>query len=97
MGHVIAALGELERADARRIELRHEASEEFDRELREALAGSVWHTGCTNWYGTHRLHELVRRRERQRSEPVGLAVEHLSAPDGADRPGVYELGTATRA
>ena len=22
----------------------------FDRELRAALAGSVWHTGCTNWY-----------------------------------------------
>ena len=23
---------------------------EFDRELRAALAGTVWHTGCTNWY-----------------------------------------------
>ena len=22
----------------------------FDRELREALAGTVWHTGCTSWY-----------------------------------------------
>ena len=23
---------------------------QFDRELRAALAGTVWHTGCTNWY-----------------------------------------------
>ena len=27
-----------------------EAAEAFDRELRAALAGTVWHTGCTNWY-----------------------------------------------
>ncbi len=50
MGHVIAALDELERADARRIELRREAADEFDRELRAALSGTVWHSGCTNWY-----------------------------------------------
>ena len=35
---------------AQTIELRPEAAEAFDRELREALAGSVWHTGCTSWY-----------------------------------------------
>jgi cation diffusion facilitator CzcD-associated flavoprotein CzcO len=50
MGHVLAALRELERADARQIELRRQAAEEFDRELRAALAGTVWHTGCTSWY-----------------------------------------------
>lgn len=50
VNHVIAALDELERAAARRIEVRRERAEQFDRELREALAGSVWHTGCTNWY-----------------------------------------------
>ncbi len=50
MGHVIAALGELARADARTIEVRSEAAEGFDRELRAALAGTVWHSGCTNWY-----------------------------------------------
>jgi cation diffusion facilitator CzcD-associated flavoprotein CzcO len=50
MGHVIAALGELERADARRIELRRDRADAFDRELRAALAGTVWHDGCTNWY-----------------------------------------------
>jgi cation diffusion facilitator CzcD-associated flavoprotein CzcO len=50
VNHVIAALGELERADARRIEVRRETAERFDRELRAALAETVWHTGCTNWY-----------------------------------------------
>ena len=48
--HVIAALRELERANARTIELRPQAAEDFDRDLREALAGTVWHTGCTSWY-----------------------------------------------
>jgi cation diffusion facilitator CzcD-associated flavoprotein CzcO len=50
MGHVIAALEELARADARSIEVRRETAEAFDRELRGALAGTVWHSGCTNWY-----------------------------------------------
>src|SRR6478736_597298 len=50
MGHVIAALGEMERAAARTIALRPEALEAYDRELRAALAGTVWHSGCTNWY-----------------------------------------------
>ena len=50
IGHVLAALGELERAEASRIEVRREAAERFDAELRDALAGTVWHSGCTNWY-----------------------------------------------
>jgi len=50
MNHVIAALRELERADARRIEVRRDRADEFDRELRAALTGTVWHAGCTNWY-----------------------------------------------
>jgi cation diffusion facilitator CzcD-associated flavoprotein CzcO len=50
VGHVIEALGELDRADARRIEVRRHTAEEFDRELRAALTKTVWHTGCTNWY-----------------------------------------------
>ena len=48
--HVIAALGEMERTRARTVELREQAAASFDRELREALDGSVWHSGCTNWY-----------------------------------------------
>jgi cation diffusion facilitator CzcD-associated flavoprotein CzcO len=50
MAHVIAALEELERADASRIEVRRERAEQFDRELRARLVGTVWHDGCTNWY-----------------------------------------------
>jgi cation diffusion facilitator CzcD-associated flavoprotein CzcO len=46
MAHVISAL----RTGARRIEVRSEAAAAFDRELREALTRTVWHTGCTNWY-----------------------------------------------
>jgi cation diffusion facilitator CzcD-associated flavoprotein CzcO len=48
--HVIAALGELERQHAARIEVTRRASEDFNRELRAALAHTVWHTGCTSWY-----------------------------------------------
>jgi cation diffusion facilitator CzcD-associated flavoprotein CzcO len=50
IGHVLAALREMERAGAGRIEVRPEAAESFDRELRAALAGTVWHSGCSNWY-----------------------------------------------
>ena len=48
--HVISALHELERREARRIEVRRDVADAFDRELREALRETVWHTGCTNWY-----------------------------------------------
>jgi cation diffusion facilitator CzcD-associated flavoprotein CzcO len=50
MGHVITALEELERAAARRIEINREAAQAFDRELRSALAGTVWHSGCASFY-----------------------------------------------
>jgi cation diffusion facilitator CzcD-associated flavoprotein CzcO len=50
VAHVIAALEELDRRDAGRIEVRPEAAEAFDRELRAALGPTVWHTGCVNWY-----------------------------------------------
>jgi cation diffusion facilitator CzcD-associated flavoprotein CzcO len=50
MSHVTAALAELDRTDARRIAVRLATSEGFNRELRAALAETVWHTGCTSWY-----------------------------------------------
>jgi cation diffusion facilitator CzcD-associated flavoprotein CzcO len=50
VGHVIAALRELDRAGARTIAVRQERAEAFDRQLRAALARTVWHTGCTSWY-----------------------------------------------
>jgi cation diffusion facilitator CzcD-associated flavoprotein CzcO len=48
--HVISALRSLDRARATRIEVRREAADAFDRELRQALSQTVWHTGCTSWY-----------------------------------------------
>jgi len=50
MGHVLAALEAMDRAGAARIEVRRGAADAFDRELRAALAGTVWHSGCRNWY-----------------------------------------------
>jgi cation diffusion facilitator CzcD-associated flavoprotein CzcO len=50
MNHVIDALRELDRRGANRVEVERRAADAFAAELREALAGSVWHTGCTNWY-----------------------------------------------
>jgi cation diffusion facilitator CzcD-associated flavoprotein CzcO len=57
IAHVIAGLRALERAGADRIELRPEAAERFDRELRAALRETVWHSGCTNWYVDERGHD----------------------------------------
>ncbi len=50
VNHVIVALGALERTHERRIEVRQERAQQFNRQLRAALADTVWHTGCTNWY-----------------------------------------------
>jgi cation diffusion facilitator CzcD-associated flavoprotein CzcO len=50
VGHLLAALREMDAREAERIEVRPEAAAEFDRELREALAGTVWQSGCSNWY-----------------------------------------------
>ena len=50
MAHVTAALEELERTRTRRIEIKRQAAEVFDRELRSALAGTVWHSGCSSYY-----------------------------------------------
>jgi cation diffusion facilitator CzcD-associated flavoprotein CzcO len=50
VGHLLAALREMERAGASRIEVSRAAAEDFDHELRVALAGTVWQAGCRNWY-----------------------------------------------
>lgn len=49
MRHVLAALAELRRTGKRQIEIRREVAEDFHREIRAALPGTVW-TGCGNWY-----------------------------------------------
>ena len=75
MGHVIAALDELERADARRIEVRREAADAFDASCARARGNGL----------AHRLHELVRRRERQRPEPVAVDLYELPPANGPSR------------
>ena len=85
--HVIAAIREMERANARTIELRTEAAAAFDRELRDALDGTVWHSGCT---------QLVRGRAWRRPEPVAVGLEHLSPPHGEGGPRGVRAGLAVR-
>jgi cation diffusion facilitator CzcD-associated flavoprotein CzcO len=83
MGHVIAALEELERADARRIEVSRQVADAFDRELRAALGGTVWHSGCTNWYVDANGNDpnqwpwlwSTYRRRTERIEPGAYALE----------------------
>jgi cation diffusion facilitator CzcD-associated flavoprotein CzcO len=50
MAHVIAALEELERTDTERLEVTREAADAFNRELRAALVGTVWQSGCRSYY-----------------------------------------------
>jgi cation diffusion facilitator CzcD-associated flavoprotein CzcO len=50
MSHVLAGLEALRRTGSRTIEVRPEAADAFDRDLRAALQDTVWHSGCTNWY-----------------------------------------------
>ena len=87
VAHVIAALDALVRSRANRIEVRRERAQAYDRELRAALAGTVWHTGCTSWYLDENgndpsqwpwLWSTYRRR-----------TEHLE-------PGAYELSARER-
>jgi hypothetical protein len=40
----------MDRRNASAIEITEQAATEFDVELRAALAKTVWHTGCSNWY-----------------------------------------------
>ena len=83
--HVIAALRELERRGAKTIEVRREAADAFDRELRAALANTVWHTGCTSWYldeNGNDPNQWPWRWSTYRRRAAALA------------PGAYQLGTA---
>ncbi|MDQ6811971.1 MAG: NAD(P)/FAD-dependent oxidoreductase [Actinomycetota bacterium] len=85
MGHVIAALQELARADARRIEVSRHAAEQFDRELRFALAQTVWHTGCQSWYLDENGNDPSQwpwlwSAYRRRTERLAPGAYELSAP-----------------
>jgi cation diffusion facilitator CzcD-associated flavoprotein CzcO len=82
VGHVIAALDALDRAGARTIEVRRAAEEAFNRELRTALARTVWHSGCTNWYVDENGHDpnqwpwqlSTYRRRTARLDPAAYAL-----------------------
>lgn len=86
--HVLAALRELDRAEASRIEVRAEAAEQFDRELRAALGETVWHSGCTNWYVDENGNDPSQwpwtwstyRRRTARIEPGAYALSGAGAP-----------------
>ena len=77
--HVIEAARALERSRARTIEVRRNAAASFDRELRDALSSSVWHTGCTNWYVDETA--TTRTSGRGRGAPTGAGPHgSLRAP-----------------
>ncbi|MFL5821720.1 MAG: flavin-containing monooxygenase [Solirubrobacteraceae bacterium] len=52
IAHVLGCLEELDRRGARRIEVRPEAAERFDRRTQERLRSSVFTQGCSSWYKT---------------------------------------------
>jgi cation diffusion facilitator CzcD-associated flavoprotein CzcO len=87
IGHVLAALGEMERAGAGRIEVRPEAAERFDHELRAALAKTVWHSGCSNWYVDENGNDpsnwpwlwSTYRRRTERLEPGAYELSRAEA------------------
>jgi cation diffusion facilitator CzcD-associated flavoprotein CzcO len=88
VAHVIAALRELERAGARNIEVRREVADAFATELREALRGTVWHTGCTNWYIDREGNDpnqwpWLWSTYRRRTETIAPGAYEVSAPAGS--------------
>jgi cation diffusion facilitator CzcD-associated flavoprotein CzcO len=92
LDHVLAALEAMERGGAERIEVRREAAEDFDRELRAALAETVWHTGCTNWYVDENGNDpsnwpwlwRTYRRRTARLAPGAYELSDVAAPVAAD-------------
>jgi cation diffusion facilitator CzcD-associated flavoprotein CzcO len=91
INHVIAALDELERAEANRIEVTPATAERFDRELRERLAGTVWHTGCTNWYVDANGNDpnqwpWVWSAYRRRTQQLEAGAYSLEAPQREPQP-----------
>ncbi len=82
IGHVLAALREMERARASRIEVRPRGG----RGLRPRAARRPGEDGLAQ-----RLHQLVRRRERQRPEQLAL---DCGAPTGAAPSGSTPVPTS---
>lgn len=86
--HVIAALRSMQFAAAPTIEVRPEVADAFDRELRAALAGTVWHTGCTSWYVDENGHDpnqwpWLWNDYRRRTAEIAGGTYRLGAPAGS--------------
>jgi cation diffusion facilitator CzcD-associated flavoprotein CzcO len=101
MSHVIAALKQLDRAGARRIELRRQAAETFDRELRAALAQSVWATGCSSWFVDANGNNPSQwpwqlsayRRRTKRLDPAAYELGRGPGPAGSTADGDVQAGS----
>jgi cation diffusion facilitator CzcD-associated flavoprotein CzcO len=93
--HALAALREMEQAEASQIEVRSEAAAHFDHELRAALAGTVWHSGCTNWYVDENGNDPSQwpwlwstyKRRTERLDPGAYSLSGAAAPVAASAPG----------
>jgi cation diffusion facilitator CzcD-associated flavoprotein CzcO len=85
MAHVLSALEQLEARRASTIEVRREAFEAYDRELRSALSSTVWHTGCTSWYVDENGNDpnqwpWMWSTYRRRTAQIDPTAYELSAP-----------------
>ncbi len=88
IGHVLAALREMESSQANRIEVKPEVAESFDLELRAALAKTVWHSGCRNWYVDENGNDpsnwpwvwSTYRRRTEQLEPDAYALGGTALP-----------------
>jgi len=91
IGHVLAAVREMEQVRASRIEVSAVAAEAFDRELHAALEKTVWHSGCTNWYVDEKGNDpsnwpwtwSAYRRRTARLEPGAYSLSDVAAPVGS--------------
>ncbi len=65
----------------------------FDREMRSALAGTVWHTGCTSWYVDENGNDPSQwpwlwstyRRRTQHLDPGAYELTHSGRDARAER------------
>ena len=89
--HVGEAVGLLRRTRGRSLEVRAEAQEAYNAELRERLAGSVWESGCSSWYiDEHGLDTSnwpgSMREFRRRTARVELDAYRLELTPAPQRP-----------
>ena len=73
--YVLECIERLEQEEGRALSPRREAAAAFQKDLREAMQGTVWVTGCSSWYldpdgvptlwpwSAKHFHELMRHPE----------------------------------